>query len=77
MKKPIVTKKWETIVVTMNNAVIDADFNYIDGTYYMSSPHQDSNVTFKSDDGGTIQDHIDRAKCVIAALEHIKEQLKL
>lgn len=76
---PQVSKKWNTIVVTLNEAVIEADFNHETKKYYMSHGSNDMNVTFNADPGTaeTIAKHIDRAKCVIAALEYIKKELKL
>jgi hypothetical protein len=79
MKKPQITKKWSTIHVWLNDACINADFNHDTKKYYMSHGSNDSNVTFNSDPGTSesIQLHLDRAQCVITALNYIKTELKL
>jgi hypothetical protein len=75
MKKPKITKKWSTVLVTLNSVNIEADYNHETKRYYLCHGSNDRSVSFKTEDGGSIQDHIDRAMCVITALEHIRKEL--
>lgn len=77
--KIVVEKEWQTINVHLNDANIEADFNYETKKYYMSHGSNDMSVSFNAENGTaeSIQKHIDRAKCVIATLEHIKKELGL
>lgn len=77
--KPLITRKWGTIVVKLNDAYIEADFNHETKKYYMSHGNNDQNVTFNAEvaSAETIAKHMDRVKCVQTALEYIKSELKL
>ena len=76
-KTPEIVINWVCTKVVLNDSVIEMDMNYETRQYYMSSGTEDRNVSFKSDDGGSIDKHLDRAKCVIAALEYIKKEFNL
>lgn len=67
-------KTWLTINFFQGDATIEATLNYRTKDYTLTHGHNDQNVTFGRN-GDTIKDSIDRAKCVMAALKFIKQEL--
>lgn len=71
-----VIKTWQEVKFIEGKAEIDLSFNYQSNDYSLSHGHNDQNVTFDQGDEN-ISVSIDRAKCVMAALKYIKQELNL
>jgi hypothetical protein len=67
-------KTWLTIHFYQGDAEIEATLNYKTKGFTLSHSSNDHSVTF-GNDGDSIKDAIDRAKCVNAALKFIKQEL--
>ena len=70
-----IKKMWQTIIVATNNVSVDADFNYETKEYYISEPKQDRLVSFRSGNVKSIDENLEKAKCVTIALQYIKREL--
>lgn len=70
-------KTWLTVKFEEKDAYVEACLNYETGVFYLTHDSNDCNVIFKS--GGyakeSVETSINRAKCVMAALKFIKQEI--
>ena len=70
-------KTWLTIHFIEGDVGIEATLNYETKKFSLTHGSNDENVTFRSDQDERIKTHLDRAKCVMAALKYIQSELNL
>lgn len=69
-------KTWLTIHFTEGDVEVEATLNYATKSFNLSHGSNDMNVTFNSEED-SMNNCLARAKCVTAALNYIKQELKL
>ena len=72
-----IQKNWLIVNFTHNKATIEASLNYANKSYSLTHDNNDRNVTFTSDLDESIGVAEDRAKCVVAALKFIRQELDI
>jgi hypothetical protein len=70
-------KTWASAVFSEGDARIEVSFNYDTDSYNLTHGNNDNNVTFNGGDSESMALHLDRAKCVAAALRYIKSELSI
>lgn len=69
-----ITKTWATVHFSEGKAKIEVTLNYNSGTFSMSHDSNDRNVTFEGNKDD-FKVHLDRVKCITAALKYIQQEL--
>ena len=67
-------KTWLTVHFTEDKASIELTINYQTKRFSMSHDNNDENVTFNGD-SKSFKLHLDRLKCVTAALKFAQQEL--
>jgi len=67
-------KTWHTIHFYTGDAEVEATLNYKTKKFSLTHSNNDENVTFGKD-GESISIALQRARCVMAALQYIKKEL--
>ena len=67
-------KTWHTIHFYTGDAEVEATLNYKTKKFSLTHSNNDENVTFGKD-GESISTALQRARCVMAALQYIKKEL--
>ena len=65
---------WHTEIFTHGDSTIELTINYQTSMYSITHGHNDNNVTFNGCIGD-FNEHMDRVKCVEAALRFAKKEL--
>lgn len=73
-----IIKSWTNFKVTEGEAAVEYELNYVDKTFYIIEEHEES-PNFKTDEATSeeMKFMMDKAKCIMAALKHIKSELNL
>lgn len=71
-------RTWATIHFTKGDAEIELTINYKTHKYTMTHGSNDDFVRFNSNgDSNLMREHLDRLKCVEAALKYVQKELQI
>jgi hypothetical protein len=68
-------KTWLTVLFKEGEASIELTLHYVTKNYTMTHSNNDNNITFNGNAEKDTKLHIDRVKCVAAALKFIEQEL--